>query len=206
VVLAVYSRVNAQSPPQSTIPPAPTMTPFDPTNIFRAFTESGNYTNWATPAITTLGIDDADHEKRLRAAESAIAALPAPIVPPQNEILLVVPYSGPVGWPGMTTAVTEFQLLPRTRTQIDFTNVHQVRLCQNVSTTLAGAAINLDTSADQVTWTPLIANFSVGTKGISCTPWTPLASPIGDATVRISGANTGAAGTPSWWKIALELR
>lgn len=206
--------------PASTVQPAPQLTPFDLTPIAAAIANSTNLTAWAVNSIVTLGQNQAADEAKQTTDETTIAALQSQLAAlnakvsalglPANDVLLVVPYNLPVGWSGMTSTLTEFQnggSIQRTRRQIDFTNVHQVRLCQFLSTPLAGATIELDASTDGgATWPALIPGISLATKGQTCTAWQAYSGPAGDAIVRIAGSNSGAAGTPGWWYISLQMR
>jgi len=92
---------------------------------------------------------------------------------------------------------------------LDFSSVHSVRLCQNLSLPLAGAVLNVEESVDQVTWTPLVTGLDLGTKGLSCSAWVPYgnARPLGDAVVRVTASNPlNTAATPNWWYISLEIK
>lgn len=199
----------AQSPTQSTIPPLPAAPALDPTPIAAALGQSAAFTQALAASVTSLGQFQYADERRLDAHDNLLTGLQQQINvtrPGQNEVLLVIPTSSPVGWSGVPLTVTEFQGNQRTRRMFDFTNVHQVRLCQNLSLALAGGVLNLEQSTDQTTW-KVLASADMSLKGISCSTWTAYSMPQSDAVVRVTGANPlSTVATPNWWYIAMEVR
>lgn len=209
-----------QSTQPSTVPAPPTAPSLDPTPIVAAVAASTNFTNWLTAAINTLGTNQASDELKLQGLmtnygtlannqavdEAAIAKLQSGSAGPASEYLLVTTTNTPVGWGGMTSANTEFQASARTRRQVDFTNVRETRLCVSLFSGVAGASIQVDTGTDQTTWNPLITGLSLANKGMVCTSWAPYTAAPADQFIRISGQNTGAAGTPQFWYITFQIR
>lgn len=209
-----------QSTQASTVPAPPTAPSLDPTPIVAAVAASTNFTNWLTASINTLGTNQAADELKIQGLmtnygtlasnqavdEAAIAKIQASASGPASEYLLVTTTNSPVGWGGMTSANTEFQASARTRRQVDFTNVREIRLCVSLYSGVAGASIQVDTGTDQTTWNPLITGMSLANKGLACTSWGPYTGAQADQFIRISGQNTGAAGTPQFWSIALQVR
>jgi hypothetical protein len=208
-MLLIAVVAGAQTPTRSTIPDLPAAPSLDPAPIAIALAQSSAFTQALATNVTQLGQYQYADEQHLASLDALAAGLQQQINatrPGQNEVLLVIPTSSPVGWSGVPVAVTEFQGNVRTRRMFDFTNVHQVRLCQNTGAALAGGVLNLEQSADQLTWTAL-ASADIGVKGISCSAWAAYAGPQSDAVIRVTGANPLATvGTPSWWYVSMEVR
>jgi len=211
-LLLALARTFAQSPPQSTIPPMPAAPQFDPTSVIQAVGQSGAWTQAAGTSIDNLGKIQYADEVRINGHDGLLAGLQQQINATRaatNEFLLVIPTSSPVGWSGVPVAVTEFQGNARTRRLLDFSSVHYVRLCQNLSLPLAGGLLNLEESTDQITWTPLVSGLDLGTKGVACSPWVQYTNtkPLGDAVVRVTASNpANTAATPNWWYISAEIK
>lgn len=209
-----------QSTQSSTVPAPPNAPSIDPTPIVAAVAASTNFTNWITASINTLGVNQAADEVKIQnlltsygtlannqaVDEAALAKLQASASASASEYLLVTATNTPVGWGGMTSTNAEFQASPRSRRQVDFTNVREARLCVSLYSGVTGASIQVDTSTDQTTWNPLITGLSLANKGMACTSWGPYTGAQADQFIRISGQNTGAAGTPQFWSIAFQVR
>lgn len=85
------------------------------------------------------------------------------------------------------------ELSAATRRIVDFTNVHQVRLCGQIATPATSGWFQLFVSSDQQTWTAIPAA-SVGiSTGLYCSPWISYSS-SGDRYIRLNGQGSGTLG------------
>ena len=125
-------------------------------------------------------------------------------VGPNPELMLVMPYGGGTSTFTLSATLAEYATPPRTRRIVDFTNVHQFRLCTNVTTPGgAGSYLELDQSGDQATWKVLSTQLPISSAGLSCASWANYGGPMGDQFIRISGAGSG---TLAVQFVSLQLR
>jgi len=129
---------------------------------------------------------------RMTAAETTLKNLPPPVSGPSVEYMLVIPF----GSTGFSIAslgpLAEYPPVQRTRRVIDFSNVHQLRLCDNIiSPASAGSFFQLEQSGDLSTWAVISGQVGIVGAGLSCTPWTNYTGSANDQFVRISIAGSG---------------
>jgi Collagen triple helix repeat (20 copies)/IPT/TIG domain len=123
---------------------------------------------------------------------------------PNSEVMLVMPFGTSTSTFLLGGTQLEYPPGPRTRRTVDFTNVHQFRLCTNVAAPGgAGSFLQLQTSADQATWTALGSRMDVSSAKLQCLAWSDYAGALGDQFIRISGAGSGTLGIVF---LSLQLR
>jgi hypothetical protein len=109
-----------------------------------------------------------------------------------TEIMLVIPY-GTTGY-SITTlgGLAEYPPAQRTWRLVDFTNVHQFRLCYNVIVPAsAGSYFQIERSADKLNWSVLGTGFGLVGTGLSNSGWLNYTGPAGDGYIRIEAAGSG---------------
>jgi len=101
---------------------------------------------------------------------------------------------------------TVFTELLGSRHIANFSAIHQIRACHNVTLGVAGGMYQIEYSTDNATWNILLGGIPINSAGLGCSAWTNYSGPVSDTVyLRIRGASTSG-GTASLWGAWLQAQ